>query len=125
MLEEIIKESLEELEVMEDEITDEFILDCYQDDLESLSEDLNCTIEEAETFLEDVKKAVTSTGDISRVRSRKLRSRRAALTTGLTKSQLKRRARKAAKTRKRSPGSARKATKKMLKAMKRRKAMGI
>lgn len=70
-------------------------------------------------------KRVSSTGDVRKILNKAIRSRRASLTTGLSKAELKLRARKAARTRKRTPGVVRKAIRKRRKAMRKRKQMGI
>ena len=80
---------------------------------------------EVEEIYEDIKKHVTAAGDVTKKRDKAFRSRRATLTTGMSKAQLKKRARKATKTKVRSAGTMRKALKKRAKAMKRRKQMGI
>jgi hypothetical protein len=121
---ELVNESLEQLEY-DDTYFDEYVFELYSDDINALSEDLQCPIEEAELFFEEVKKRVTSTGNVSRIRSAQYRQKRAALTTGLSKAARKIRAKKAARTRKRSPMSVKRAIRKRGKAMMRRKQMGI
>lgn len=125
MLEELIESELTEFDEQTETQLDEFVLYGYEDDMEGLAEALGCNLEEATEFYEDVRKRVTSAGDVSRVRSRSYRSRRAVATTGLSKAQLRLRARKGAKTRKRNPSSTKQAVRKRKKALKRRKSMGI
>ena len=93
--------------------------------VQDIAESVGMEVSELEELVEAIKKQVTSTGDISRVKDRAFRARRATLTTGMSKSDLKKRARKAKKTKKRNVGGLRKSLKKRAKAMKRRKQMGI
>lgn len=101
----------------------------YSDDMDDLVsesgwfEDLLSS--ELEDLEEQLKRRVTSTGQISRVRSRQVRSRRAVQTTGMSKTALKRRARKAARTRRRDVGGQRRAVRKRKKAMRRRRQLGV
>ena len=76
-------------------------------------------------LLEALVKRVSSDGSVRKTLNRAIRKRRSTLTTGMSKANLKLRARKAARTRKRSPGVVRKAIRKRRKAMRKRKQMGI
>lgn len=78
-----------------------------------------------EELEEDYRRRVTSTGKVSRVRSRQARQRRATMTTGRSPSARKRSARKAARTKKRNPSIQRKALRKRRKAIRRRRQMGL
>lgn len=106
----------------------EYVLEFLEDGLtegeltELLSE---AFVEDSDELLEALVKRVSSDGTIRKTLSRKIRKRRATLTTGISKADLKLRARKAARTRKRSPGVVRKSIRKRRKAMRRRKQMGI
>lgn len=78
-----------------------------------------------EDLMEALVKRVRSDGTVRKTLNRAIRKRRASLTTGMSKANLRIRGRKAARTRKRSPGTVRKALRKRRKAMRRRKQMGI
>lgn len=122
-------------------VTDEYMLESADhEDTRTLEEDFGDSIddlvnesgwfadllsEELQDIDEAYKKRVSSTGKVSRVRSKKTRSRRATRTTGMSKTALKRRAKKAAKTRRRDVGGTKKATKKRKKAMRRRRQLGV
>lgn len=121
------------LEVLESEYEGidehiEYVLEFLEDGLtegeltELLSE---AFVEDSDELLEALVKRVSSDGTVRKTLSRKIRKRRATLTTGISKADLKLRARKAARTRKRSPGVVRKSIRKRRKAMRRRKQMGI
>ena len=106
----------------------EYVLEFLEDGLteEELTELLSeAFVEDSDELLEALVKRVSSDGTIRKTLSRKIRNRRATLTTGISKADLKLRARKAARTRKRSPGVVRKSIRKRRKAMRRRKQMGI
>ncbi|CAL9955305.1 head scaffolding protein [Vibrio phage D479] len=63
---------------------------------------------------------------VTKVKDRKTRARKAASTTGLSKSSLRKRARKAAKTKRRTGGSQKKKSQRLrAKSMKKRKQMGL
>ena len=121
------------LELLEQEYEDidakiEFVLEFLKDG--STEEEFAELIAEAfgddsEIILEALVKRVSSDGTIRKTLSRKIRNRRATLTTGMSRANLKLRARKSARTRKRSPGVVRKGLRKRRKAMRRRKQMGI
>ena len=130
--EEVLKEEYEELDFLseENEIVDAecfFLLD--ESELLELQEEMGYTDEEMDilknTLEENLRRRVNSAGKVSKVRSRQVRSRRAVQTTGMSRSQLKRRARRAAITKKRNPAMMRKALKKRRKALRKRKSMGI
>lgn len=130
--EEVLKEEYEELDFLseENEILDAecfFLLD--ESELLELQEELGYTDEEMDilknTLEENLRRRVNSKGKVTKVRSRQVRSRRAVQTTGMSRSQLKRRARRAAITRKRNPAIMRKALRKRRKALRKRKSLGI
>lgn len=81
--------------------------------------------EEVMALDETRRRRVSAKGTVTRIRSREIRRRTAQKTTGMTRSALKRRARKAARTRRRNPGGQRRALRKRRRAMRRRKQMGI
>lgn len=121
-------------------VTDEYMLESAdQEETDSLEEDFGDSIddlvnesgwfadllsEELQDIDEAYKKRVSSTGKVTRVQSKKIRSRRATRTTGMSRSSLKRRAKKAAKTRKRDVGGTKRAVKKRKKAMRKRRQIG-
>lgn len=129
-LEVIVVDFLEVLESEYEGIDEhiEYVLEFLEDGLtegeltELLSE---AFVEDSDELLEALVKRVSSDGTVRKTLSRKIRKRRATLTTGISKADLKLRARKAARTRKRSPGVVRKSIRKRRKAMRRRKQMGI
>jgi predicted HAD superfamily Cof-like phosphohydrolase len=81
--------------------------------------------EEYDAVVEALQKSVKYTGDTRRRASRKVRQRRASLTTGMSKLARKLRARKAAKTKRKNPAIKRKANRRRRKAMRIRKQRGI
>lgn len=107
------------LEFLEDGLTEGDLTELLS---EAFGEDSG---EDSGELLEALVKRVSSDGTIRKTLSRKIRKRRATLTTGISKADLKLRARRAARTRKRSPGVVRKSIRKRRKAMRRRKQMGI
>lgn len=120
----------EEQELREmDEYCLEFLLDSFEqgDDefVTALKEMCDVTDEEVTSILEQMVKRVNAKGEIRKTLSRKIRSRRAALTTGISKSRLKIRARKAARTKRRAPMIQRKALRKRRKALRKRKQYGL
>lgn len=125
MFDELINQELDISEMETSDIFEGYLLEAYEGDMESLAEDLGESLEEATEFFESIKRSVSSSGKITRRKSKAYRSRRATLTTGMSKSKLKQRARKAAKTKKRSPSSMKKAIKKRNKALKIRKRIGL
>tara|TARA_B100000700_G_C14991390_1_gene831522 strand:- start:1097 stop:1483 length:387 start_codon:yes stop_codon:yes gene_type:complete len=122
-------ESLEnaesEIEEMHESVMEFMFEDADEEDIKAIKEDLGWSDEEFEEVMEDLKKRVSSTGKVKKVRSRKVRSRRAAMTTGLSKAALKRRARKSAKARKRNPSGQKRALRKRKKALRLRKQRGL
>ena len=120
----ILEESYEDLEQYDEVFLEEYVQD-FEGTLEELAESLEIDVEYAESLCEQLKKRVSATGQVTRVKSRAVRSRRAGLTTGMSKTERQKRARKAAKTRRRNPGMVRKAVKKRRKALRRRSQMGI
>lgn len=126
----MISDELEQLSeglVMLDEsyIDDEALLSLNEEELFELREELNLSEEELDEILESTRRTVNSQGMVRKVKSRQMRSRRAVSTTGMSKTELKRRAKKAARTRKRNPSGLRKAMKKRNKAMRKRRMMNI
>lgn len=124
------------LELLEAEYTEidtniELVLNFLKENLDdseyidTLMEALGDDYDSQEALMEALVKRVNSIGNVTKMLSKKIRTRRASLTTGMSKAKLKLRGRKAARTRKRSPGTVRKAIRKRRKAMRRRKAMGI
>lgn len=116
-IDDFVLESFDDDEILL--IVDELGIQLDEDDFESISE------EDLAKLNEELRRRVTSRGQVSRVKDRKTRSRRANQTTGISKSQRKKRARKAARTRKRNPGSVRKAIKKRNRALRKRSQMNI
>ena len=122
---ELLQEETEALEEIDDYIIDFFLESCDDGDYSSLKEVFDLTDEEVQELTEQMVKRVNSKGQIRKTLSRKIRSRRAAITTGVSKSQLKLRGRKAARTKKRAPMIARKALRKRKKALRKRKQYGL
>ncbi len=116
------------IEVCEDEVQ-EALSEAYGDDISDLVSESGwfeeLLVAECEQLEEQLKRRVSSSGKVSRVRSRQVRSRQAVRTTGMSKTALKRRARKAARTRRRDVGATRRAVKKRKKAMRRRRQLGV
>ncbi len=122
------------LEMLEEEYStiaehDQEVLDFLigEDELtpESIAEAFDLGEEESMVLYEQIIKTVDSSGTVTRKISRNIRSRRAALTTGISKSKLKLRARKAARTKKQNPMIGVRALRKRRKALRRRKQMGL
>lgn len=122
------------LEMLEEEYStiaehDQEVLDFLigEDELtpESIAEAFDLGEEESMALYEQIIKTVDSSGTVTRKISRNIRSRRAALTTGISKSKLKLRARKAARTKKQNPMIGVRALRKRRKALRRRKQMGL
>lgn len=116
----------EEYETLEDSI--ECVLEWLRDG--GTEDEFNQIINEvfgddSEELMEALVKRVRSDGTVRKTLNRAILKRRASLTTGISKADLRIRARKAARTRKRSPGVVRNAIRKRRKAMRRRKQMGI
>lgn len=123
---ELIESELDVLDDECDEVLLDFIEENYDDgDMQSLSEDLDLTLEEATELYEQLVKRVSSRGAVTRVRTASQRRKKATRTTKMSRSALTRRGRKSAKTRRKSPGAVRKAVRKRSKAMRKRKSMGI
>ena len=122
------------LEILEEEYdtlceNDEYILDFLlesveEEDIAELTEALELDEEEV-ALLEQIVKRVNAAGQIRKTLSRKIRSRRASMTTGISKSRLKLRARKSARTKKKNPMIQRKALRKRKKALRKRKQYGL
>lgn len=121
---ELLEEEYEALEEIEDYLV-EFFIDSCDGDIESLKEVFDLSDEEVELISENLVKRVNAAGQVRKTLSRKIRSRRAAMTTGISKSQLKLRARKSARTKKRAPAIQRKALRKRRKALRKRKQFGL
>ena len=122
------------LEMLEEEYStiaehDQEVLDFLigEDELtpESIAEAFDLGEEESKELYEQIIKTVDSSGTVTRKISRNIRSRRAALTTGISKSKLKLRARKAARTKKQNPMIGVRTLRKRRKALRRRKQMGL
>ena len=129
MFEKALNEGYEEIETLEEDVLD-WVAEAYETedgiDLDALKEDFSDLSEEEFTELsEALVKHVSATGQINKRQSRAVRSRRAVSTTGMSKTALKMRARKAARSKKRNPAGLRMAKKRRIKALKRRKSMGI
>jgi len=123
---ELIESEQEELGTLEDYLYEFYLASCDESELDELKEELGLTDEEFKQHLDEaMTKHVSSKGKVTRTRSRKQRSRSATRTTGMSKSELRRRAKKAARTRRKNPASLKKAIRKRQKAMKRRRAMHI
>jgi hypothetical protein len=122
---ELLEEETAALEEVDEYLIDFLIDSCEDGDYSSLKEALDLTDEEVQELTEQMVKRVNSQGQIRKTLSRKIRSRRASMTTGMSKSQLKIRARKATRTKKRSPMIQRKALRKRRKAMRKRKQFGL
>lgn len=122
---ELLEEETVALEEIDDYIIEFFLDSCDDGDYSSLQEVFDLTDEEMQELTEQIVKRVNSQGQIRKTLSRKIRSRRAALTTGISKSQLKIRGRKAARTKKRAPMIQRKALRKRRKALRKRKQFGL
>lgn len=121
---ELLENEQRALEEVDDLFVDLFI-ESFEGDKDELLEFFDLTDEEAETICEQMVKRVNSQGKIRKTLSRQLRSRRAAMTTGMSKSQLKIRARKAARTKRKNPMIQVKALRKRKKAMRKRKQLGL
>ena len=130
LFEEDLEDSWFELESdPENALIDEMICSCETDDIEELitelREELELDPDDFSYFEESVRRRVSADGSVSKVKSKRVRSRNATRTTGMSKSELRRRAKKAARTRKRSGQKTKAANKKRAKAMKKRKQRGI
>jgi len=116
-IDDFILENIEDEELLE--IIDELGINLEEGDIESIDDD------DFDRLQEELRRRVTARGDVSRVKSRKVRARRANQTTGISKSARRKRARKAARTRRRNPGTVRKAIKKRNRALRKRKQMNL
>lgn len=121
----LLEEETAALEEIDEYIVEFFIDSCEDGDYSSLQEVFDLTDEEMQELTEQLVKRVNSKGQVRKTLSRKIRSRRAAMTTGISKSQLKIRGRKAARTKKRAPMIQRKALRKRRKALRKRKQFGL
>ena len=122
---EILEEEYKQLDTIEEDIVDFLLGEGEEVSVMSLAEAFDLTEEEATNLYEQVVKAVDSTGTVTKRLSRDVRARRASLTTGISKSKLKLRARKAARTKKQNPMIGVRALKKRRKALRRRKQLGL
>jgi len=121
---ELLEEAYTELDEIDD-LVFEFFLNSCDGSLDKLQEELELSDEDIEVIAEQLKKRVSAKGQVTRVKSREIRKRRAVQTTGMSRAELKRRARKTTRTKKRNPSSVKRAVRKRKKAMRRRKQMGI
>lgn len=109
----------------------EYVINAYGDGLEesidydALKEEIGLDDDEVSELKEAFVRRVSSTGEIKKIQNKTVRKIRASATTGMTRTQLKMRARKSALARKRNPSGVRKAIRKRNKAMIRRKRLGI
>jgi len=121
-------ELLESEHAQLDEIDEDiclFFLETVEPTVESIMECFDIDEETATDLLEQVVKSVDASGTVVRKLSRDIRSRRASLTTGVSKSQLKLRSRKSARTKKQNPMIGVRALRKRRKALRRRKQLGL
>lgn len=120
-----LEEEENQLDEQEDIVVEFLLNEADQEDLDAIKLESGMADDEFEEMMESLRKRVTSKGKVSKVRDRKTRSRRAQLTTGLSKAALRRKGRKAAKTKRRNPSIARKAKKRKKRADRKRKQMGL
>ena len=127
-------ESHNELFEQIDEHLEKFLIDSFdEDELETFIEELGLTDEELEEFesisdeelLEELRRRVTARGNVTRIKSRQARARRATQTTGMSRTARRQRARRAARTRRRNPGDVRRAIRKRNRAMQKRRQMNV
>lgn len=124
----LLESELQEFELFEEEevlLDMECLLDLDEEEAEEIREELGLTVEEFEDLLESTTRRVSSSGQIKRIPNKKRRTQRARQTTGMSKTERKRRAVRAARTRKRNPGSVRKAVRKRKRAMRKRRSLNI
>lgn len=122
----LIEEELEELNDIDEYLLDFVLESCdTEEDVKQLQEMFDLTDDETSELFEQVVKRVSADGKMRKTLSRKIRSRRASATTGLSKSQLRLRARKAVRTKKKAPSTQRHALRKRRKALRRRKQYGL
>ncbi|WGH49725.1 hypothetical protein [Alishewanella phage vB_AspM_Slickus01] len=123
----LLKESLEQIDdILVESVYD--ILEQYEfsdDELEEILESSDLDDHEHETVVEALQKTVNFKGKVKRRATKKIRTRRASLTTGMSKLARKLRARKANKTKRRNPSIKRIANRRRKKAMRIRKQRGI
>jgi hypothetical protein len=123
---ELLESENSKLEEDVDAIVD-FLLDSCEteEDVQAIKEEYDLDDETAAAILESIVKRVSADGTIRKTLNRKIRSRRATATTGMSKSQLRLRARKSVKTKKKNPKTQRVALRKRRKALRRRKQYGL
>lgn len=124
----LLEESLDQVdEILYEEVVYNIIenYDFSDEEIEEILESCELDDEEYEAVVEALQRSVKYTGDVKRRASRKVRQRRAALTTGMSKLARKLRARKSAKTKRRDPSIKRKANRRRKKAIRIRKQRGI
>lgn len=123
---ELLNEEMVALDEVDEYLIDFILESCENlDDIRELQEDFDLTDDEVAELYENLVKRVSADGKIRKTMSRKVRSRRATATTGLSKSELRLRARKAVRTKKRTPSTQRMALRRRRKAMRRRKQYGL
>lgn len=115
----LIEELVEQVSQSDNPLVAVFEIDDFLTSAKVLSIVEGISLEEA------IVKRVSSDGTIKRVKDRKTRQRQAFQTTGLSKSERRRIAKKAARTLRQRPGVVKKATKKRKRAMTKRASMGI
>lgn len=123
---ELLESENSKLEEDVDAIVD-FLLDSCEteEDVQAIKEEYDLDDETTAAILESIVKRVSADGTIRKTLNRKIRSRRATATTGMSKSQLRLRARKSVKTKKKNPKTQRVALRKRRKALRRRKQYGL
>ena len=121
---ESLESEYEKIDESYDDVYD-MIEEEYGEDYARMQEELDLSDDEREAIVENIVKRVNSKGQVRRTKSRNVRSRRAVLTTGMSKAKLRLRARKSKLTRKRNPTAVRKGIRKSRKAKRRRSQMGI
>lgn len=126
---ELLKESLDEVELIQDEadeeVCNEAFLSLSEEEMLELQEELGIDQDEMEVITEAIIRSVDSTGNIKRNLSRDVRRRRATATTGVSTAERKRRARRAVMTKKRNPAILRKAMKKRNRALRKRRSLRL
>lgn len=125
MFEKLLEDAYHDLQQDDEDVVHFFVEYATEDDLDILKEAFCLDESEVEELREAFVKRVNSKGEIRKTLSRKIRARRAAMTTGISKSQLKLRARKSVRAKRRDPMGQRVALRKRRKAMRRRKQFGI
>lgn len=124
---ELIESETEQLNEEVDDVLVDFILESCEDedDVKAIKEEYDLDDETAAAILESIVKRVSADGSVRKTLNRKIRSRRATATTGMSKSQLRLRARKSVRTKKKNPKTQRVALRKRKKALRRRKQYGL